>query len=267
MPSLRGDNSPDRLAVERPSKVALLEAVDDLHRTPMLRSFHEFYNSSLQHDIDKVQPFQFLDGYPRDETRMGVLLRIGGVKAFLIFYVYHRARAEDFADEIATSIGPMGRDAADRRVWLPIRIRRHADADDGPALSQIKRQLSELGRLNLRDTVLRQQPMDHLGVLDGHKEPKDTQHAGGHADAYVVHREGAGQAVLVGAPNAGKSSLMHALTQAQTRVGEYPFTTQLPQPAMMPFEDIDAFVAAVLPEAHDHMRTFMSQTSPLAFAG
>ena len=64
------------------------------------------------------------------------------------------------------------------------------------------------------------------------------QHAGGHADAYVVHREGAGQAVLVGAPNAGKSSLMHALTQAQTRVGEYPFTTQLPQPAMMPFEDI-----------------------------
>lgn len=64
------------------------------------------------------------------------------------------------------------------------------------------------------------------------------QHAGGHADAYTVHREGAGQVALVGAPNAGKSALLHALTGAAARAGEYPFTTQLPQPAMMPFEDI-----------------------------
>jgi len=64
------------------------------------------------------------------------------------------------------------------------------------------------------------------------------QHAGSHADVYAVHREGAGQVALVGLPNSGKSSLLQALTGASARTGEYTFTTQLPQPAMMRFEDI-----------------------------
>ena len=64
------------------------------------------------------------------------------------------------------------------------------------------------------------------------------QHGGAHTDLYAVHREGAGQVALIGAPNSGKSSLLGALTGASARVGDYPFTTQLPQPAMMPFEDI-----------------------------
>jgi hypothetical protein len=78
------------------------------------------------------------------------------------------------------------------------------------------------------------------------------QRAHGHTDLYVVHREGAGQVALVGAPNAGKSSLVQALTGVFARTGEYPFTTQLPQAAMMRFEDIQVQLVdlpAVAPDA------------------
>ncbi|MEJ2744934.1 MAG: TGS domain-containing protein [bacterium] len=53
-----------------------------------------------------------------------------------------------------------------------------------------------------------------------------------------VVREGAGQIVIVGPPNSGKSSLVAALTGANLKIAPYPFTTLLPQPAMMPWLDV-----------------------------
>jgi ribosome-interacting GTPase 1 len=53
-----------------------------------------------------------------------------------------------------------------------------------------------------------------------------------------VDREGAGQVVLVGPPNAGKSALVKRLSNAQPEVGDYPFTTRRPIAGMMPFINI-----------------------------
>jgi ribosome-interacting GTPase 1 len=53
-----------------------------------------------------------------------------------------------------------------------------------------------------------------------------------------VDREGAGQVVLVGPPNAGKSALVAALTKCPAEVGEYPFTTRKAIAGMMPFVNI-----------------------------
>jgi small GTP-binding protein len=68
---------------------------------------------------------------------------------------------------------------------------------------------------------------------------------------YSVKREGAAQIVLVGAPNVGKSSLLARLTHATPEIGDYPFTTRLPQPGMMPFENIQIQMVDLPPVAEE----------------
>lgn len=56
--------------------------------------------------------------------------------------------------------------------------------------------------------------------------------------SHVVRPEGAAQIALLGPPNTGKSTLHDRLTGSRAAAGPYPFTTQLPQPGMLPYEDV-----------------------------
>lgn len=58
------------------------------------------------------------------------------------------------------------------------------------------------------------------------------------ADEHHVEKEGAGQVVLAGLPNVGKSQILGALTKASPQIADYPYSTLKPLPGMARFENI-----------------------------
>ncbi len=75
--------------------------------------------------------------------------------------------------------------------------------------------------------------------------------------SHHIPREGAGQIVLVGCPNAGKSSLVAALTNATPEVAPYPLTTREATPGMMPFEDIAFQLVDLPPLCREHVEPWV----------
>jgi len=71
------------------------------------------------------------------------------------------------------------------------------------------------------------------------------------ADWFHVEKQGAGQVVVFGSPNCGKSALVKELTGLHTEVAAYPFTTTQPAAGMIEFEDIQIQLVDTPPVSPD----------------
>jgi len=71
--------------------------------------------------------------------------------------------------------------------------------------------------------------------------------------AFSIDREGAGQVVIVGPANVGKSSLVATLTNANPEVAPFPYTTWKPMPGMMSVENIQIQLIDTPPLGRDYV--------------
>jgi ribosome-interacting GTPase 1 len=75
--------------------------------------------------------------------------------------------------------------------------------------------------------------------------------------SHHVPREGAGQVMLIGPPNAGKSTLLAAVSNARPEIAPYPFTTRVPQPGIMMWQDVPVQLVDMPPVSAEFVESWV----------
>ncbi len=84
--------------------------------------------------------------------------------------------------------------------------------------------------------------------------------------SYKVPRQGAGQYVMLGPPNAGKSRLISRLTSAKSEVAPYPFTTRALVVGMMDWQDVRVQLIDLPPVTADFLAPYVTSLTRAADA-
>ncbi len=91
----------------------------------------------------------------------------------------------------------------------------------------------------IRNTQYNKATQHHIGLLKAKiaslRDKKESKGGGGSGFGYSVRKSGDSTVVLVGFPSVGKSTILNKITNAESKVGAYAFTTLTVIPGIMEF--------------------------------
>jgi len=94
-------------------------------------------------------------------------------------------------------------------------------------------------------------------ISDLKKQPKKKKGPTRAKTPDQIEPQGAGQVVLTGLPNSGKSALLDMITNASPKVADFPFSTHGPTIGMLQHEDVQIQLIDTPPISDEHVETWV----------
>lgn len=93
----------------------------------------------------------------------------------------------------------------------------------------------------IANTKYNKRTQGHIGLVKAKiaklKEKDAARGGGGGGEGFAVRKSGDGTAILLGFPSVGKSTLLNSITNANSEVGAYAFTTLTVVPGLLEYND------------------------------